>query len=301
MDRNISPDSRPAKISVVIPLYNKADYIEATIDSVLTQSFADFEIVVVDDGSLDDGPTRVNRIPDARIRLFRKENQGVSSARNFGIRQAAGEYIFFLDADDTIKPDCLEEFASLTQEFPDAAFYTANFSARHPDAGERIICHKKDKGYIDHPYRDLFKRNIFPRTGAMLVRKNCFDQAGFFLEQLCKYEDLELNIRLLDKFRVAYTPTVVMVYNLSSSNLSTGSIAVEKEFASIIDLKTPDYYKKLILAENLVVTMELKLLCQKKYKEVLYLLKKNSLYMIILIYVYLILKVKAFKRVMGGK
>ena len=86
--------------SIIIPLYNKAKYIENTIQSVLKQTFKNFEVIVVDDGSTDDGPEKVGLISDCRIRLIRKENGGVSSARNRGIAEARGENIAFLDADD---------------------------------------------------------------------------------------------------------------------------------------------------------------------------------------------------------
>jgi glycosyltransferase involved in cell wall biosynthesis len=95
------------KISVVVPLYNKENSIHKTIISVLDQSFTDFELLIIDDGSKDDSLNVVSKINDARLVVHSKVNGGVSEARNFGIEKSNGEFIFLLDADDLIKKDCL--------------------------------------------------------------------------------------------------------------------------------------------------------------------------------------------------
>ena len=95
--------------SVVIPVYNKEKEIRSTLETVLVQSFIDFEVVLVDDGSSDGSMEIVKGIKDSRIRLFSQKNQGVSAARNAGIRQAVGQYIALLDADDRWEPSYLKE------------------------------------------------------------------------------------------------------------------------------------------------------------------------------------------------
>ena len=95
------------KFSVVIPLYNKEHYIEATIRSVLNQTCRDFEVLVVDDGSRDNSLALARKYESDRVRVIAQENQGVSEARNTGIRNAQGEFICFLDADDEWRPDYL--------------------------------------------------------------------------------------------------------------------------------------------------------------------------------------------------
>ncbi|WPB56552.1 glycosyltransferase family 2 protein [Xylophilus sp. GOD-11R] len=116
--------------TVVIPLFNKAPYIDTTISSVLNQEFLDFEVVVVDDGSSDAGPDLIEKRGDPRIRLIRQPNGGVSAARNHGIEHARGAWIAFLDADDWWHPGYLAaQFASISQ-FPDAHVVATGFVSR---------------------------------------------------------------------------------------------------------------------------------------------------------------------------
>src|SRR5687767_12772807 len=89
-----------AHVSVIVPLYNKGPYVRRMLDSISAQTFSDFELIVVDDGSTDDGPVQVDRHPDRRIRMVRQANAGPGAARNRGISEASGELIAFLDADD---------------------------------------------------------------------------------------------------------------------------------------------------------------------------------------------------------
>ena len=107
--------------SIIIPLYNKARYIEATLNSIIAQSLTDFEVIVVDDGSTDGSYDIVIHIAehDGRVRLLRQANGGVSSARNTGIRTAQGTWIAFLDADDTWDSDYLQQMHELILRHPD--------------------------------------------------------------------------------------------------------------------------------------------------------------------------------------
>ena len=103
--------------SVIVPLYNKENFVENTLKSVLNQNFTDFEVIIVNDGSIDKSEEKVKGFNDDRIKYFYQENQGASSARNFGIEKANSNYIAFIDADDYWFPNFLQEMFNNINEF----------------------------------------------------------------------------------------------------------------------------------------------------------------------------------------
>jgi glycosyltransferase involved in cell wall biosynthesis len=115
------------KISVVIPLYNKGFIISETLNSVLAQTFKDFEVIIVNDGSTDNGFEIVSQYTDNRIRLYNQENKGAAAARNLGIEKATGELIAFLDADDYWYPNHLEELFKLYTDLPNCGIYGSRY------------------------------------------------------------------------------------------------------------------------------------------------------------------------------
>lgn len=115
------------QFSIVIPLYNKAPYIRKAIESVVSQTFGDWELIVVDDGSRDDSGTVARNINDSRIRVLRQENQGVSMARNNGVREASAPYVCFLDADDWWDSRFLEHMADAICRYPEAPLFGTNY------------------------------------------------------------------------------------------------------------------------------------------------------------------------------
>ena len=124
----------PPAVSVVIPLYNKGGYIKNTLASALAQTFSDFEILVVDDGSRDDGPARVREIKDHRIVLIQQDNTGVSATRNRGMKEAQAQFVAFLDADDLWEPDHLHHLMELSRRFPQVALFGNRFTEFFGDA-----------------------------------------------------------------------------------------------------------------------------------------------------------------------
>ena len=125
------------RVSVVIPLYNKAPYIAAAVRSVLAQTVTDFEVIVVDDGSLDDSAEIVERFDDPRLRLVRQENQGESAARNKGVALAGSGLMAFLDADDEWTPSHLEVLLRLAGRFPGAGILATAYKIVSPDGRSR--------------------------------------------------------------------------------------------------------------------------------------------------------------------
>ena len=124
----INPLQKRLPFKGSVSLYNKEKCIKKTIHSVIHQTFSDFEIIVVNDGSTDNSVERVMECSDDRIIIVHKNNGGVSSARNIGIRTATTKLLFFLDGDDTINPNCLESLYKLYLEYSEANLFCGNYS-----------------------------------------------------------------------------------------------------------------------------------------------------------------------------
>lgn len=204
--------------SVVIPLYNKEKSIASTVESVLNQTFQDFEIVVVDDGSTDRSAAVVSSVPDGRIRLIRKENGGVSSARNVGFRNAKYDYVAFLDADDLWEKTYLEEIARLINDFPQCGIYGTGYS--YLDNGKYIRAEKTlpdgFRGIIENPWHDHIPHSYCTTTSCCL-RKALFDVGGFD-ESVCYGEDIDVWWRIMLNYPAAYYNKSLAVYRFDFEN-----------------------------------------------------------------------------------
>lgn len=187
-------------ISVVIPLFNKVNSIESTLESVMAQTCRDFEVVVVDDGSTDDSYDVVERLrlSDAernkKIRLLHKENGGVSSARNAGIMAAQGEYVAFLDADDLWASTYLEELINLIADFPGAGIYGMGSNAILKS--EQFAEDEKNgfRGWVSNPWDKNF--GFWTGSSSSSSRANLI-AVGLFDERMAYGEDLDMWYRLL--------------------------------------------------------------------------------------------------------
>ena len=184
---------------VIIPLYNKSAYIAKAIESVLNQSFGDFELIIINDGSTDDGSEKVKQFSDTRIRLINQPNAGVSAARNYGVDKAKYEYIAFLDADDWWHPNFLEEMKRLIEKYRDAALYGSNFFIvkNGINYSSTVGLDKTFKeGYIDYceVYASTFCVPI--NCSFVVVSKKVFLEEHGFKTQLAFGEDFDLWIRI---------------------------------------------------------------------------------------------------------
>lgn len=197
------------KFSVIVPLYNKEAFVERTLRSVLSQTFADYELIVIDDGSSDGSYQKacdVLGMENPRCRIVKQENSGVGAARNKGVALARGEYVAFLDADDWWEPTFLEEVNRLTERYPEAAtFATGFYLIKNGKKRKAPIGVEKDfeQGCINY-FRVYAKTMCMPVTSSSVaIRKEAFEEAGQFRTHLTFGEDCDLWIRLALKYPVA--------------------------------------------------------------------------------------------------
>ncbi|OYR53897.1 hypothetical protein DJ73_06250 [Halorubrum sp. Ea1] len=189
-------------VSVIIPTYNRREELERAIDSVLHQSFAEFELIVVDDNSMDDTTNLVKGYEDNRIRYFRhKQNEGVSQARNTGIQHAKGEYIAFLDSDDEWVPEKLETQLKVIESMECLGVYT-NASVKRSSYLRSIydfFFHGKPlTGCREELIVAQLSFNGFVHAGStLLVERELCEMVGGFPEELHRYEDLSFVINCL--------------------------------------------------------------------------------------------------------
>jgi hypothetical protein len=176
------------RFSVVIPLYNKAAYIARSVRSVLAQTHAELQVIVVDDGSTDQGGEIVASIKDSRIRLVRQSNKGVSAARNLGVRQAGTEWVAFLDADDEYAPDFLSCVASLIGRYPGAklSMIGANYAIGGP---ARIAVWPLPQDGVYDYFRMFTDQRSPCNSSSTVVNKQAFLSAGGFPEGVKQFED----------------------------------------------------------------------------------------------------------------
>ena len=212
--------------SVVVALYNKEIYIENTINSILNQSFTDFELIVVDDGSTDSSNLKVNAIKDYRLKLYTIRNHGASYARNYGILKAKANYIAFLDADDLWLNNHLKITYSLLNDFPNTGMYCTGYKIQF---GSKHLKKTKLKG-ISNNYRGVienyFECNLFNsivHSSAVVIPKYVFEDVGMFDLDMKSGHDTCLWTQIAVKYEVAIDniTTATVLRNDNSLSNST--------------------------------------------------------------------------------
>ena len=227
------------KFSVVIPLYNKEHYIEATIQSVLSQTCQDFEVLVVDDGSRDNSLALARKFESERVRIIPQENQGVSVARNTGILNAQGEFICFLDADDEWRPDYLATIDDLTVKYPDSAIfvtaYAVNMGNGKINYSTRL---EPETGCLPSYWLTLAKGYDFVWTSATTMRRDTLMEAGLFKPGEKIGQDLDMWARVARiNPRVAYSNHICVNYNRAAEANARTRVRVAWAGAFIRDLE----------------------------------------------------------------
>lgn len=208
--------------SIIVPLFNKAKSINNTIQSILDQSFTDFELIIVDDGSVDNSVQVVKQFTDKRIRLIQKENGGVCSARNEGISRAQFDYLALLDADDYWDKDYLLEQFKMINDFPQAMMWGINFS--EVTDGNKLIrklatgLPEGYRGYVENYFNIPNRISDLFCSSSVVIRKSVFDKVDTFDERIKYAEDLDVWYRIIANFPVAFNDKTMVYYRQDAEN-----------------------------------------------------------------------------------
>ena len=238
------------KISVVIPLYNKGFIIRETLNSVLAQTFTDFEVVIINDGSTDNSFEIVSQFSDERIKLFQQENKGAAAARNLGIEKAAGELIAFLDADDYWYPNHLEELFKLYTDFPNCGIYCNRYQIKTTSKHFQ----KPNFNGIDDTFRGIVPNYFYSNkpfritwTSAIMIEKAILKEQNYFNESVSNGQDVELWTKIGICHPVAISNKITAIYHFNAPNsLTKGKISNMKlmDFSQFEEAEQKDIYLK---------------------------------------------------------
>lgn len=229
-------------ISVVIPLWNKEAYIERSIRSVLAQTFRDFEVVVVDDGSTDHSAAIVRQINDSRVRLISQANAGVSAARNAGISHAVYPYIAFLDADDEWEPNHLDIIYQLIAQFPSCGLFSTCYTIQKeegpktsPEFSRKKLSFRATEGIMDNYYEIASGVNAPINMNTFAVRKELIEQIGGFPVGIKSGEDLITIARLHAICDFAYSLKATSTVHLIYTGRNSRPVAEEEPLNACFD------------------------------------------------------------------
>lgn len=203
-------------VSVIIPAFNSEQYIAECIDSVLVQTFQDFEIIIIDDGSTDDTVSIISEYKNDRIKLFHQDNSGSAAARNYGVKQSSGIWIAFIDADDIWLPDKLQkqlEHCSNQAWSHTDLFFHGSFYPKYTKATDFT---SKHSGFI---LNNLLVENSIG-TSSVVLKKEIFHELGGFNTDLRALQDWDLWLRIAEKYQACYIDQPLVYYRVHTSSVS---------------------------------------------------------------------------------
>lgn len=222
------------KISVIIPVYNGEKTIQETINSVLKQTFFDFELIIINDGSQDATLEKASDISDPRIKLFSYPNQGLAASRNRGMALASGEFISFLDADDLWTPEKLEAQLNALQNNPQAVL-AYSWTDYIDEQGQFLYSGKRPTA-TDEAYTQLLVSDFLENGSNALIRRQALMKIGSsFDETLTAGEDWDMWLRLAahQSFAVVRSPQIL--YRVSTTSMSVNVARQETECLKVIE------------------------------------------------------------------
>ena len=240
------------KVSVIVPAYNVSKYIPEALASLEKQTFSDFEVLVVDDGSTDDTAAVVQKFcqRDTRFNLLQKPNGGLSSARNYGIRHARGEYIALLDGDDIYHRDKIATHVARLYDKPDVGVvYSASQTIR--DDGKPTFISLSGKPVHSNPLLALLCKNFVGHGSNAVFRRCLIDEVGGFDENLRSWEDVDLWLRIAAMLKWSFfrEKRVLCYYRVRPSGLSFNLVQMRNSGTIVIETayqRSPELIKPML-------------------------------------------------------
>ncbi len=221
------------EVTVVISAYNAMTYLPETLDSVLKQTFSDFEVLIINDGSTDGIIEWASQIADSRIKPISQENQGLPGARNTGIAHAQGEYIAFLDADDLWEPTKIEKQVQCFQANSNAGVvytWTLLVDEYGKPTGRIFASHAEGNVWIH-----LLETDVISNGSSAMVRRDCFEVVGLFDRTLTSAEDLDMWLRLAVQYPFAVVKEPLTLYRQYSTSMSKNRQRMFQNLQTVIE------------------------------------------------------------------
>lgn len=232
--------------SIIIPVYNKEKFLRTTLLTVLNQTFQNYEIIVVNDGSTDRSLEILNDIKEPRLKVFNQENQGAAVSRNVGMEKAAAPYFCFLDADDTWETDHLAVLAHCISRFPEGKMFCSRYVTQinHNTFLKNTLLDISDdyEGFVKDFFRSSYVNRI-ALTSAVCIHKSIFRELGGFNSTTRSTEDLEYWIKIALNYPVVITGKTTMIYNFIPDNSSLSKIHITKKTVPDFDIYADEELK----------------------------------------------------------
>ncbi len=220
------------QVAVIIPAYNQSQYLSQAIQSVLDQTFIDWEAVIVDDGSRDDTRNVALNFTDSRLRYIYQENRGLSAARNTGIRSSAAPYLSFLDSDDMFLPEKLALLLAALEQQPELGLVAGQ--AVPVDENNQRVGKIMNTPLPQQPERLLLGNPL--HVGSVLLRRSWQEQAGFFDESLRSYEDWDMWLRLgVLGCHMSYVNKPVSLYRFHTAQMTRIGAQMTRATFAVLD------------------------------------------------------------------
>ncbi len=259
---------RTPKVSVILPTYNRASYLDRAISSVLNQSYSDFELIIVDDASKDNTEEVVKSFDDERIIYIKNEkNLGGAGARNVGIRRAVGEYIAFQDSDDEWHPEKLKIQMEVFEKVePDVAVVYTAFVRKVGDK-EFIVPPPSVKKREGNIYRELLYHVNFVGTPTAVVRKKAIERVGYFDERFPRLQDWDLFLRLAKHYRFKFIKKPLLTAYDIPGNISSNLDALIRALRLLLGKHYEEIRRDRKLISKFYQRLGEAFLSNKQYKE----------------------------------